>query len=52
MKYYILVLILIFVLKLWFDGSQVSNHIYDLNKDGVSLIKNIFNENEIKKIKK
>jgi len=43
-------IILILLLKLWFDGSKVRNT-FDLNKDGVCLIQNVLTQKEIEQIK-
>jgi hypothetical protein len=48
---FLIFIILIILLKLWFDGSKVNNK-FDLNKDGVCLIKNVLNQKEIEKMKK
>ena len=45
------IIILIFLLKLWFDG-QKNKIFFDLDKDGVCLIKHVFTKKEIEKLKK
>jgi hypothetical protein len=51
LPFLILIIILIFLLKLWFDGQKTYS-IFDLNKDGVCLIPNVLSQKEIKKLKK
>jgi hypothetical protein len=48
----IIIILIIFLLKLWFDGSKVTIDTFDLNKDGVCLIKNVLKQEEIEKMKK
>ena len=45
-------IILIFLLKLWFDGQKINTTTFVLNEDGVCLIKNVFTQEEIENIQK